>query len=129
VGYGPMPDGRFPKDVVERLRAVGKWMAVNGKAIYGTRPYINFREGEYIRFTRSKDGRTVYAIALQWPGKTLSTKLVKVDDGATIDMLGVPVKLGWHRSGGAVVIEIPEALDQKRPCEYAWVFRIRKSQN
>ena len=27
---------RFPRRVVERLAAVGKWMAVNGEAIYGT---------------------------------------------------------------------------------------------
>jgi alpha-L-fucosidase len=104
-------------------------MAVNGEAIYGTRPYTSFREGDDIRFTSSKDRHTVYAIALQWPGKTLSTKLVKVDDGATIDMLGIPGKLAWHRSGDAVVIEIPDALEQKRPCEYAWVLRIRNGRN
>ena len=129
VGYGPMPDGRFPEDVVERLRAVGKWMSVNGEAIYGTRPYTSFREGDGIRFTRSKDGRTVYLIALEWPGKEIGTKLVKVNDGATIDMLGVAGKLAWHRSGDAVTIEIPAAIEQKRPCEFAWVFRIRNGQN
>jgi alpha-L-fucosidase len=125
VGYGPMPNGRFPGEAVERLRSVGKWMAVNGEAIYATRPYTAFREGDALRFTRSKDGRTIYAIALKWPGKTLSTKLVKVGNGAEINMLGSSAKLGWHRAGDAVVIEIPEALQQHRPCEYAWVFRIR----
>jgi len=125
VGYGPMPNGRFPPEVVERLRDVGKWMDVNGEAIYATRPCFTFREGDDIRFTSSKDRRTVYVIALKWPGKTLYTRLAKVEDGAVIEMLGAPGTLAWHRERDAVVIEIPETLQQNRPCKYAWVFRIR----
>jgi hypothetical protein len=54
------------------------------------------------------------------------TKPVRLDNGAAIDRLGVLRKFGRHRSGDAMVIEIPEARQQKRPCEYAWVFRIHK---
>lgn len=36
LNVGPKPDGTFPDESVERLRAMGKWMAVNGEAIRGT---------------------------------------------------------------------------------------------
>ncbi len=125
VGYGPMPNGKFPEQAIERLASVGKWMAVNGEAIYATRPYSTFREGDDIRFTRSKDGRTLYAISLKWPGKALRMKLVKMERETEIELLGNKGKLAWHRDGDAVVIEIPEPVQRRLPCEYAWAFRIR----
>jgi alpha-L-fucosidase len=125
VGYGPMPNGKFPEQAIERLASVGKWMAVNGEAIYATRPYSTFREGDDIRFTRSKDGRTLYAISLKWPGKALRMKLVKMERDTEIELLGNKGKLAWHRDGDAVVIEIPEPVQRRLPCEYAWAFRIR----
>ena len=33
---GPRADGTFPDESVERLQTIGRWMAVNGPAIYGT---------------------------------------------------------------------------------------------
>ena len=36
LNVGPKPDGTFPDESVERLAAIGRWMAVNGEAIYGT---------------------------------------------------------------------------------------------
>jgi len=37
LNVGPKPDGTIPEASVERLREVGRWMAVNGAAIHGTR--------------------------------------------------------------------------------------------
>lgn len=39
LNVGPMADGTIPFIQQERLRALGKWLEVNGEAIYGTRPY------------------------------------------------------------------------------------------
>jgi alpha-L-fucosidase len=36
LNVGPTPEGRIPSPSVERLAAVGRWMQVNGEAIYGT---------------------------------------------------------------------------------------------
>jgi alpha-L-fucosidase len=36
LNVGPKSDGTFPEESVERLRAMGAWMAVNGSAIHGT---------------------------------------------------------------------------------------------
>lgn len=36
LNVGPTGEGRFPDEAVERLRAIGAWMNVNGDAIHGT---------------------------------------------------------------------------------------------
>ncbi|HTL06166.1 MAG TPA: alpha-L-fucosidase [Gemmatimonadales bacterium] len=36
LNVGPRADGSFPEESVERLRAIGAWMRVNGGAIYGS---------------------------------------------------------------------------------------------
>ncbi|MEP7325345.1 MAG: alpha-L-fucosidase [Gemmatimonadota bacterium] len=36
LNVGPRADGTFPDESVERLHALGRWMAVNGSAIHGT---------------------------------------------------------------------------------------------
>ena len=36
LNVGPRADGTFPPESVDRLRGLGRWMAVNGTAIHGT---------------------------------------------------------------------------------------------
>ena len=60
------------------MRATGAWLKINGEAIYATRPRDeSWSEGESIRYTRTKDRKTVYAISLQWPGKELLLTTVR----------------------------------------------------
>src|SRR6266550_7648840 len=37
LNVGPMPNGKIQPEFVERLRAMGEWMKVNGESIYSTR--------------------------------------------------------------------------------------------
>ena len=39
LNVGPNADGTIPLIQQERLRSLGKWLAINGEAIYGSRPY------------------------------------------------------------------------------------------
>ncbi len=111
-------DGQPDADEIKIVSEIGAWLNVNGEAIYSTRPWKIYGEGpstvtaekgqfdgqkdvgakpftsEDIRFTQSKDGKTLYAIVLEipkagkvtiqslasnsanWPGKIGSVKLV-----------------------------------------------------
>ena len=89
VGFGPMPNGTWAPEAVERLEYVGEWLRVNGEAIYNTRSPEVFHEGDDIWFTASKDGRTVYAISLKWPGSQFAVRSVRAAQGSAVHMLGV----------------------------------------
>lgn len=84
LNVGPRADGRIPGEDRHILEEIGKWLAVNGEAIYGTRYWKIFGEGptqiksgyfsdtdrssftsEDIRFT-AKDGK-LYAFFMKAP--------------------------------------------------------------
>jgi len=126
VGIGPDGSGRFHPEAIRDLEQAGEWLKVNGEAIYATRPHDPWQQGKHIRFTRAKDGRCTYAIALKWPGKTLRLKSVQARPGARVSLLGFEQPLQWRSEERGVAIEIPEALqnEKDRPCKIAWAFRI-----
>ena len=93
---------------VERLEYVGDWLRVNEEAIYNTRPRKVFQEGEEVWFTSSKDGRTIYAICLKWPGNQLAIRSVRAVKGLPVWMLGVQEPLGMATEG-----RLP---DGRHPC-------------
>jgi alpha-L-fucosidase len=126
VGFGPMPNGTWAPEAVERLEYVGDWLKINGEAIYHTRPLKQFREDETLWFTGSKDGRYAYAISLKWPGETLTIESVRAAKGTPIFMLGVKQPLEWRQGQRALLIDIPPILADDRPCKQAYVFKIQR---
>ncbi|MCX6992035.1 MAG: alpha-L-fucosidase [Kiritimatiellaeota bacterium] len=130
VGYGPGPDGRFDAQIVSRLEETGDWLKVNGEGIYATRPYRVVGEGAEVRYTRSKDGKHVYAIMLRWPapqfGMQLCLRQVRARPGSAIRMLGRKEPLRWKQDHQTLRIELPEDLrdEAKRPSHYASIFKI-----
>lgn len=127
---GPDADGRFDPEAIRQFEAAGKWLKTNGEAIYATRPRDGqlWKQGDGVRFTRSKDHKTIYALLRKWPGKSLTLDSVRPEKGSSITMLGVSAPLAWRfdeRKG--LTIELPDALqdEKNRPCEHAWAIKIR----
>ena len=65
LNIGPTAEGLIPQPSVERLAEVGKWMKVNGAAIYGTTASPFPTQLTFGRAT-SKPGR-VYVHVFEWP--------------------------------------------------------------
>lgn len=53
LNVGPAADGKIPLLQQERLLDLGKWLAINGEAIYGTRPYKKFYEMKPVTVVRN----------------------------------------------------------------------------
>ncbi|HME56302.1 MAG TPA: alpha-L-fucosidase [Candidatus Lokiarchaeia archaeon] len=124
MGISPMPNGLFPPETIEAMEWIGQWLVVNGEAIYETRPWNHYNEGESIKFTRSKDSRHVYLIHVGWAGDVIGSKLLHAVPGSTIQMLGVEEPLSWHQDESMLEIFIPEELAGNKPCEFAYCFRV-----
>ena len=53
LNVGPAADGKIPLLQQERLLDLGKWLEINGEAIYGTRPYKKFYEMRPVAIVRN----------------------------------------------------------------------------
>ncbi len=65
LNIGPRPDGTIQPEFIDRLYAIGRWMAINGEAIYGTQASPFPRLPFYGRCT-SKPGM-LYFHVFSWP--------------------------------------------------------------
>ncbi len=131
LNVGPTAAGLIPDESIYRLREMGRWLRVNGAAIYATRTLPEYKEGENIYYTRSKSGATIYAIHLGWPGKQVKLRYVAPKKGSKIYLLGYKKALTWRNNrSGEMVITLPASLQRaaNRPCKYAYVFKINGRQ-
>ena len=120
AGISPMPNGKFDKRTQDDLRWVGKWLKVNGEAIYGTRGM--FVEDDNFKFTRSKDSKTIYAIHKGW--KTGKIYISNISDVKEISILGTNYTPEWKQVGDKIELSISDNIDA--PSEYAFVLKIIK---
>jgi len=117
INVGPTAEGVIPEVMQQALRGVGEWLRVNGEAIYGTRPWEVYRDGD-VRFTRK--GNTLYAIALEWPEQELRLSSLAGKPVLRVELLGSQEQVRWRSQPDALVIESPA----QRPSKYAYAFRI-----
>jgi alpha-L-fucosidase len=125
----PGPEGQWHDEAYALLEEMGKWIKVNGEAIYETRAIAPFKEGN-ICLTENKDG-SINAIYLAHEQQAempayLSMNGISPAKGAKITLLGSSVSLSWEPSGSGFVARIPDKIRKKPPCDHAWTFRISK---
>jgi alpha-L-fucosidase len=126
LNVGPKADGTIPAEQAALLLGIGKWLKVNGEAIYDTRPWIAFHDAAKpeIRFTAK--GGVLYAVTLGLPqGQVRIASLGKSSDMTrgdvkSVRLLGHEGTLTWSRDDDALTITPPE----QAPCEHALAFAI-----
>jgi len=146
-------DGTLDEDEVKIVSGIGAWLKVNGEAIYATRPWKVYGEGpstvvsekgsfggqndtqkqpftaQDVRFTQSKDGKTLYAIVLAFPadGKVTLKSLAEHSPYwdcrvGSVRLLGARGKLKYTRDQDGLTVTLPD----KRPCDIAFALKITR---
>jgi alpha-L-fucosidase len=124
LNIGPKADGTIIDVFKNRLRDIGRFLKVNGEAVYGSRLPRVSKQGDDVMFTRHKDNRTLYAFVKNKPGNSITLNGVFARPSSEVVLLADPAKrpLTWRVEDGNLVIE---DIDQvSRFGEYYWVFRI-----
>lgn len=143
-------DGSIDEKEEKILEDIAAWMKANSEAIYRTRPWKTFGEGpgsegaalsgpgfnegrgkpftaEDVRYTASKDGKTLYAIVCGVPSGPVSLKSLGKTAGlldrpvARIEQLGANQTITWSADADALVVT-PAPV--KPSSDAAIVFRI-----
>lgn len=123
----PMADGTIPQDQQEVLLKIGAWLATNGEAIYGTRPWTRCLEpaakgAPGYHFTTR--GGALYAIGSQWPtGDAVIASLASGGPAGKVSgvtLLGSAGALEFTQDEGGLTVKLPA-----RPSGgAAWVLKI-----
>ena len=136
LNVGPKPDGTIPDEEQEILREIGRWLSVNGEAIYGTRPWRVYGEGpteipagqfsdndvtftgQDIRFTTKGD--RLFAITLGEPGDSVTIKSLVEGLVKSVKLLGSEEEITFSTGETGFKIQSP----RNRTGKHAWVFEI-----
>src|SRR6185312_6355171 len=140
------PDGTIDSKERLILERIGAWMAINGEAIYATRPWKVYGEGPNviragsfqgksiaqlsardIRFTRNKAGSIVYAIALGWPAgpmliRSLGTAAATRPGAiAHLEVLGSQGTADWQQTAEGLRVDLSKVGPV---ADYAMALRV-----
>ena len=134
-------DGTIDQDELAFLDGFGKWMKTNGQGIYNTRPWKTFGEGpskaaggmfnerkatygpDDIRFTASKDGKTLYAFVMAKPTGDIMVKSLAGEKIAGVKLIGSDEAIQWNQSDAGVKIQKPSNFPDEDVIAFEITFK------
>jgi len=98
LNVGPAADGTLHPIFVDRLMGMGDWLAVNGEAVYGTRPWKVCQNEtspeKSVYYVRKSDPDRLYVHVTQWPkGNILDLDCPTPTADTKVRMLGLGTTL------------------------------------
>ncbi len=125
LNVGPTADGRIPAIMQDRLLAIGRWLDVNGEAIYATTRWVSApKDFAKRRIYFTEKGNAVYMVV--FPNGEDVVKIPCLTQAKGVSMLGTDAKIGWKVADGGLEIELPRFLPGESPVEFAPVFKIAR---
>ncbi len=120
LNVGPTPEGTIQPEFEERLLEIGKWLKVNGEAIYGT-TYGPLQDLPFGKTTAK--GATVYLHVFDWPSGKLEIRGLR--RGVTgVTLLAGRQELKFIQQDGRLTVYVP----RRAPDPHASVLAIRTRQ-
>jgi alpha-L-fucosidase len=133
------PEGDLEDDVLQILEGIAVWIADNGDAIYGTRPWKVYGEGPSISVEKElKDvreyeqndfrftvkGKTLYAFCLEKPEGDIHISSLGLQTATgqkikSISLLGSKENIKWSQNDAEVVIQKPARLPEYNTIVFA----------
>lgn len=123
LNVGPTADGRIPTLQQERLLDIGRWMAINGEAIYGSEMCTRLMsDDDEVALTRV--GNKDYVITRTWPTTEMKLRWQGAPpQQCTLLCRGKTVSIPFSIEGEYLYIK-PTPWDFSLGLEYAYTFCI-----
>jgi len=105
LNIGPTSEGVVPQQSQEILRTIGKWLAVNGEAIYGTTPSpFQMRD---ITWRATVKPNKLYLHVLNWPGRQLRVEGLESRVTRAWFLAG-KAEVPFKQAGNVLELSLPE---------------------
>ncbi|SKC79145.1 alpha-L-fucosidase [Maledivibacter halophilus] len=123
LNVGPTADGRIPVIQQQRLKDIGDWLNINGKAIYETMPSNRVQSKEKEIFI-TETNKCNYVICRKWFDDEIE---IYISDGLkikNISLIGYNGDIKYYQDGNAVKIESPIVSPNTYQNSHAYVYEL-----
>ncbi|XP_065658385.1 tissue alpha-L-fucosidase isoform X2 [Hydra vulgaris] len=123
LNVAPTADGRITPIYEERLRDIGKWLRINGEAIYGTKPWRVQKDPHSWKVWYTQKLNSVYAIMCGWPkSRYLHLGSPETNSLTSVKLLGFSGNISWSQLSQGIQIDLYQIPRASSSGDHAWTF-------